>query len=97
MLIGVFGKDGCELCQQTKRKVTHFLSKWGVSDSVEFSFFDMDTVEGMAEGMFYDVDQIPATIILDDVGTVLWRCDGERPASGDLRPHLVGDQVGLRD
>jgi hypothetical protein len=97
MVIGVFGKNGCELCQQTKRKLSHFLTKWGVSDDVPVSFYDMDTVDGMAEGMFYDVDAIPVTIVLDDTGQVIWRCDGKRPSSKDLRPHLVGDTGGVPD
>jgi len=89
MVVGVFGKNGCEVCKQTERKVTHFLNKWGISDSVRLSFFDMDTVDGMAEGMFYDVDQIPATIIFDDSGGIVWRCDGERPLSREMQQHLV--------
>ena len=69
MKIEVFGKQGCALCQTTKRKLAHFIEKWGRSDKVEMAFVDMETVEGLAEGAFRDVSDVPTTIISDNGST----------------------------
>lgn len=61
--INVFGRDGCELCDATKRKLNHFLTKWDMHKKVEMIFHDMDTVDGRAEGAFHDVEDIPTTIV----------------------------------
>jgi hypothetical protein len=91
VVIDIFGKQGCARCDAAKKKVNHFLNKWGVADRVEISFHDMDTEEGMAEGMFRDVlDAIPVTIVFDDDGNVISRWDGDLPHSAPLKAHLVG-------
>lgn len=87
MKIEVFGKQGCALCQTTKRKLAHFIEKWGRSDKVEMAFVDMETVEGLAEGAFRDVSDVPTTIISDN-GSTLARWDREVPPSEDVRKVL---------
>jgi len=87
MKIEVFGKQGCAICQTTKNKLAHLVGKWGVGERVELSFVDLDTVDGMAEGAFHDVIEIPTTIVSDN-GTVLARWEHEIPASEDLRKAL---------
>jgi len=87
MKIYVFGKVGCARCESTKRKVTHLLDKWGVGDRIGMDFVDMGTVEGLAEGSFYDVSQVPVTIITQGQDEVA-RWDGIVPASEELRARL---------
>jgi hypothetical protein len=88
MEIHVFGKTGCAKCDSTKNKLGHFISKMGVDERVDVVFFDMDTVDGMAEGAFRDVADIPTTIVRDS-GTDLARWDGEIPDSESLKAHLA--------
>ena len=88
MEIHVFGKQGCAKCDSTKNKVGHFISKMGIDERVSLTFFDMDTVDGMAEGAFRDVADIPVTIVQDG-GTDLARWDGEIPDSETLKTHLA--------
>ena len=64
--IKVFGKPNCAKCKTTKNKLEFFLPKWNVSNQVKMYFYDMDTVEGLAEGAFYDVGNIPTTLVEKD-------------------------------
>jgi hypothetical protein len=84
MRIQVFGKQGCALCQTTKNKLAHFLGKWGHEGKVEFAFVDMESVEGMAEGAFSDVTEIPTTIISDN-GDALGRWERQIPPSEEIK------------
>ena len=89
MKIRVFGKQGCARCESTKRKLSHFLDRWGHNGDVELDFVDMDTVEGMAEGAFEDVVEVPTTVISDN-GSSLARWEGEVPPSDAVREVLQG-------
>lgn len=63
LVIQIFGKDGCQLCEQTERKIEHFLKKWKLDGDVEVLTWDISTVDGDAEASLYDVMEIPTTII----------------------------------
>jgi len=86
MEIKVFGKPGCEYCKTTMKKFETFLGRWNIQESqVKLSFFDMETnVDGMAEGAFYSVTKIPATVI-EKGGDILKRWDGVVPLSEEFR------------
>lgn len=88
MKIKVFGKKGCAKCETTKNKLKHFLAKWEVEEKVNLDFHDMETVDGMAEGAYNDVLQIPTTIIEKD-DQILARWDGEVPNSEKVKEHIV--------
>lgn len=89
MQIKVFGKPGCEYCKTTVKKFETFLNLWKVADKVELSFFDMETVDGLAEGAFLGVLKIPTSIIEKD-GQVVARWDGVVPVSEEFKPHFEG-------
>lgn len=82
--ISIFGKQNCAKCKTTKNKVRHFLGQWDLDHKVNVVFHDLDTIEGRAEGAFYDVDQIPLTIVEKD-GDSVARWDGEIPNSQHMR------------
>lgn len=84
--INVFGKPTCARCKTTKNKLTHFLSQWELDKQVNLVFHDMDTVDGRAEGAFYDVNEIPVTIV-EKEGRQVARWDHEIPNSQAV--HLV--------
>jgi hypothetical protein len=90
MVIEIYGKQNCSKCESTKRKVSHFLDKWGVAHMVEVVFRDMDTVDGAAEGDFHDVFQIPSVLLKPrhDPYTVLARWDGIAPPAQELHERL---------
>ena len=89
MEIKIFGKKNCAKCQTTKNKFHFFLQKWNISDKVQINFYDMDTVEGLSEGAFLDVGEIPTTI-LDNQGREVARWTGEVPRSWDFEKYLTG-------
>jgi len=87
MLIEVFGKENCARCETTKHKVQHFITKLGLDGRVQLQFHDMDTVDGMTEGAFRDVFDIPTTIIQRD-GEDLVRWTGEIPSTAAIKEYL---------
>ena len=84
MNVKVFGKEKCAICESTKRKLNHFIEKWGCANEVVLQFIDMDTPDGMAEGLFSDVNDIPTTIITQGE-TTHGRWDGIVPPSQAVR------------
>lgn len=89
MNVVIFGKVGCARCATTKDKVSHLVTRWGLADQVGIGFVNMDTVDGLAEGSFNDVFDIPVTIVSRD-GRQVARWDGVIPNSEDLRLSLEG-------
>jgi hypothetical protein len=89
MEIQVFGKQNCGKCESTKHKIEHFITRLGLVERVQFTFFDMDTVDGLAEGAFYDVYNVPTTIIRNN-GSDLVRWDGVVPDSLELKQYFGG-------
>jgi glutaredoxin len=85
MEVKVFGKPGCEYCKTTVKKFETFLGRWNIDESkVSLSFFDMETVDGLAEGAFYEVSKVPSTVIEMDQN-VLKRWDGVVPLSEEFK------------
>jgi thiol-disulfide isomerase/thioredoxin len=91
MEIKVFGKPGCEYCKTTVKKFETFMKRWNISegDGVALSFFDMETVDGLAEGAFYSVTKVPTTIIEKDKN-LLNRWDGKVPLSEEFKELFAG-------
>lgn len=88
MEVKVFGKPGCEYCKTTLKKFETFFGRWNIDKSmVALSFFDMETVDGLAEGAFYSVTKIPSTVIEKDAN-ILSRWDGIVPLSEEFKPFL---------
>ena len=90
--IEIYGKPGCAKCDTTKKKVNHFMDKWGLAKTVSVTFHDMTTPIGMAEGAFNDVANVPTTIVRESEEE-LSRWDGVVPPTNDIR-ELVGTADG---
>jgi len=93
MQIHLFGRDECGKCTSTRNKLHHFVGKYANGKPVEITYFDMESVEGMAEGAFRDVHKIPTTIIEAD-GRKVARWEGVIPDSDELKALLRGPAVG---
>ena len=88
MKIKVFGKKNCAKCETTKNKINHYLKKHSNGSlNMSMEFYDLDTIDGMAEGAYNDVLKVPATII-EKNETILARWDGEVPKTEDFAAHL---------
>lgn len=89
--INIFGKDGCAKCDSTKRKVTHFVGKWGLGEKTSITFHDVDTVDGMAEGAFNNINGVPTTILVAQ-GETLGRWNEAVPPSEELRKLMTASE-----
>lgn len=87
MQVEIFGKQDCAKCESTKHKLEHFMAKLGVNGKIGFTFHDMDTVDGLTEGAFRDVFDVPTTIIQRD-GEDVARWAGIIPPTIELKQHL---------
>ena len=89
MTFEVYGKNGCAKCKSTRSKLGHLIAKADRDDEVEIAYHDMDSVEGMAEGAFNDVTDIPTTILKDASGQPVARWEGWLPPSGEVKAYLA--------
>ena len=88
MRIEVYGRQGCKLCESAKKKIEHFLEKWGVGKEHEIIFVDMESEFGAAEGDFYDVFHVPTVLLKKGESEIVARWDGEAPPSEQLEKHI---------
>ncbi|HOX39352.1 MAG TPA: hypothetical protein PL033_15330 [Candidatus Brocadiia bacterium] len=93
MEIHIFGKNNCAYCVSTKSKVAHFLKKWELEEKVAVVYHDMESVDGRAEGCFYDVQDVPTTIVLDEGSDELGRWVKSVPPVEELRAALGENAV----
>lgn len=87
MRIKIFGKKDCAKCETTKNKFSHFLDKNGYQDRANLRFHDMDTVDGMAEGAYYDVLKVP-TVVIEKENRVMARWEGEVPRTEEFKVYF---------
>jgi len=90
--VSVFGKQECNACKAAVRKVTYFSEKWGKRDSTSIDFIDMETVDGLAEGAYRDVYDIP-TVILEDGDRELARWVKKVPQSSEFRDFFLKENL----
>lgn len=87
MKISIFGRRDCDACKSVKVKMEYFSRKWGKSESTAIEFVDMETVDGLAEGAWRDVYDIP-TVILEANGRELSRWVKQVPISQDFKRYF---------
>lgn len=88
MEIDIFGKEGCNKCETAKERFEEFLADKSLAKKVPLRYFDMETVDGIAEGAFNDVLDIP-TIIIKDMDKRVVRWDGSVPEVGEMESTLA--------
>ena len=85
--IKVFGKTTCDACKAVKEKFNFFLNHWGLSTQAEIVYFDLDTVDGLSQGAYYDALEFPTTILEKD-GQELARWKKTVPTSQEFRQYF---------
>jgi thiol-disulfide isomerase/thioredoxin len=90
--VTVFGRQECEACKAAIEKMTYFSGKWGKSDITSIDFVDMDTVDGLAEGAFRDVYDIP-TVIIEEGSREIVRWVKKVPASSEFRDYFLKETL----
>ncbi|KPK63801.1 hypothetical protein AMJ83_04925 [candidate division WOR_3 bacterium SM23_42] len=84
--IFVFGKPDCPVCKDAREKLLYFKEKKTFDAPIKY--YDMETVEGLTEGAYHEVDDIPTIIILDDKKE-LARWVKKPPVSEEFLPYLT--------
>jgi thioredoxin-related protein len=75
--IKFFFKKDCPKCPAAKEVVSKF-NEWVES-------YDLDTVDGLAEGAFMQVMSTPTTIVVDEQGREIRSWRGTVPSEAELR------------
>jgi hypothetical protein len=90
--VSIFGKKECDACKAAMEKVTYFSRKWGKTEETTIDFIDVETPDGLAEGAYQGVYDIP-TVILEDGGEELARWVKQVPLSKDFRQYFLKELV----
>jgi len=79
MKIKIFWQKNCPNCPEAKN-VAKQLEK-----EAEVQYFDVDTVDGLAEASYYDIASTPSTVVLDNNENEIkiWR--GKTPRLEEIR------------
>ena len=87
MRVSVFGKKECDACTAALEKIEYFTKKWK-RDDVAVEYIDMDTPDGLAEGAYRDVYDVP-TVILEREGDEVVRWVKNVPVSREFRKYFL--------
>jgi glutaredoxin len=87
MKLVFYVKDDCDACRNAKEKVSFFLDKWGVADSIETELINLDTADGLVEAAMNEVADVP-TIVLWRDGDEVARWAKKAPTSDELKAEL---------
>jgi hypothetical protein len=76
-----FGRKTCDVCHKARGKIEYFINRWSVA--APLVYIDVDQPEGMAEGAWYDVADIP-TIVLEEGDNIVGRWKEKPPRLNEL-------------
>jgi hypothetical protein len=88
--IYIFGKPTCVVCKDAYDKIHYFKAKKNFN--AEIMYCDMESVDGLTEGAYHEVFDIPTIIIFDEQNKELVRWVKKPPISEEFLPYLK-DQV----
>ena len=66
MKILIFGNKTCPKCTVVKENINRYIKKWKLQDTTKIVYYDIDTVDGLAECAYLDVMGIPTVIVIRD-------------------------------
>ncbi|MEO0098507.1 MAG: thioredoxin family protein [candidate division WOR-3 bacterium] len=81
----VFGKTGCPICKKVYQKIEYFKNKYLPEGKV--IYYDLETVDGLAEGSYRDISEVP-TVLLEKDGEEIGRWEKIPPTYKNLRELL---------
>lgn len=91
MRVSVFGRKECDACRAAVEKIEYFTKRWK-RDDVAIEYIDMDTPDGLAEGAYRDVYDIP-TVILEREGDEVVRWVKTVPVSQEFRKYFLQESM----
>ena len=90
--VSVFGNKECDACKAAMEKIVHFSERWGKAEVTSIDFVDMETPDGLAEGAYRDVYDIP-TVILEEGEDEVARWVKKVPLSREFKPYFVKEST----
>jgi len=83
MKIKIFWQKNCPHCPEAKNTGKQ------LEKEAEVKYFDIDTVDGLAEASYYDIASTPSIVVLDnnDNEIKIWR--GNTPRLEEIREEAV--------
>ena len=63
MKLLLFGRETCEVCKSIKEKLQYFSDK---HTPIPIEYFDVDSVDGLAESAYLSVPDIPTVILMKE-------------------------------
>jgi thioredoxin-related protein len=85
MKLKLFWRNDCRKCIPAKAICAQL-----EGDGFAVEYFDIDTVEGMAEAAFYQVASTPTAIVVDEEGKEMTSWRGDFPDRGAVIRQLGG-------
>ncbi len=82
----IFGKQTCPVCKDAYSKIQYFKEKR--SFDAEVKYFDMELIDGLAEGAFHEVYDVPTVVIFDEHLEEIARWVKKPPISEEFLPYL---------
>jgi len=82
--VNIFGLQNCGDCLRMKGRVENALRRFGLSRHVQVVFWDQNTVDGRAEGAWYDVDDTLPVVVIEKDNRHIARWEGRAPKSEEL-------------
>jgi len=82
----IFGKPSCPVCKDAFNKVNYFRDKGKFN--AEIKYFDMETIDGLTEGSFFEISDIPTVVIMEEQRE-LARWVKKPPISEEFLPYLT--------
>jgi glutaredoxin len=83
----IFGKPTCPVCKDAYNKIHYFKEK--KKFNAEVVYFDMESVDGLTEGAYCEVFDIPTVIIFDEQKKELARWVKKPPISEEFLPYVT--------
>lgn len=88
--IYVFGKPSCPVCKDARNKLQYFKEK--KKFDADIVYYDMETLDGLVEGAYNEVIDIPTVIVFnDDHELVRWV--KKPPVSEEFLPYVMDEAV----
>jgi thiol-disulfide isomerase/thioredoxin len=80
MLVKVFTQKGCPKCPKAKETAKRLEKK-----KIPVSYFDIQTIDGLAEAQFHQVLSTPAFVIVDENDKEIASFRGEVPSTQEIK------------
>lgn len=88
MKVRFFSKKECPACKAAKEMLNRFIKERELQDMLVVEYHDLDTVDGLAEGAYWDVVAVP-TLIVERDRRIVARWDGQVPREKELEQALM--------